>query len=155
MLDSAHADVREGHLVDYDMITVRSNVRINGIFLKEGEQVGVVNPESGAQQLDLLEDEREFDRTKIEREISSPDSNKKTLEEVKKWAENHEKQYGRYPKTLIFAANDLPHTSHADQVVKANEARRHPHDHEHLRHIVTDEMAVTGSKVAGLALNGS
>ena len=26
-------------------------------------------------------------------------------------------QYGRFPKTLIFAANDLPHTSHADQLV--------------------------------------
>ena len=25
--------------------------------------------------------------------------------------------YGRFPKTLIFAANDLPHTSHADQLV--------------------------------------
>jgi type I restriction enzyme R subunit len=110
--------VREGHLVDYDVITVRSNVRINGIFLKEGEQVGVVNPESGAQQLDLLEDEREFDSTKIEREITSPDSNKKILEEVKKWADGHEKQYGRFPKTLIFAANDLPHTSHADQLVE-------------------------------------
>ena len=110
--------VREGHLVDYDVMTVKSNVRVNGIFLKEGEQVGVVNPESGAQQLDLLEDERQFDCTKIEREITSPDSNKKILEEVKKWAEEHEKQYGRFPKTLIFAANDLPHTSHADQLVE-------------------------------------
>jgi type I restriction enzyme R subunit len=110
--------VREGHLVDYDVVAVRSNVRINGIFLKEGEQVAVVNPESGAQQLDLLEDERQFDSTKIEREITSPDSNKKILEEVKKWAEEHEKHYGRFPKTLIFAANDLPHTSHADQLVE-------------------------------------
>ena len=110
--------VREGHLVDYDVIAVRSNVRVNGIFLKEGEQVDVVNPESGAKQLDLLEDERQFDSTTIEREITSPDSNKKILEEVKKWAEDHEKQYGRFPKTLIFAANDLPHTSHADQLVE-------------------------------------
>jgi len=104
--------------VDYDVVAVRSNVRVNGIFLKEGEQVGVVNPESGAQQLDLLEDERQFDSTKIEREITSPDSNKKILEAVKKWTEDHEKQYGRFPKTLIFAANDLPHTSHADQLVE-------------------------------------
>ena len=110
--------VREGHLVDYDVVAVKSNVRVNGIFLKEGEQVSLVNPESGAQQLDLLEDERQFDSTKIEREITSPDSNKKILEEVKKWAEDHEKQYGRFPKTLIFAANDLPHTSHADQLVE-------------------------------------
>ena len=110
--------VREGHLVDYDVVAVKSNVRVNGIFLEEGEQVSLVNPESGAQQLDLLEDERQFDSTKIEREITSPDSNKKILEEVRKWAEDHEKQYGRFPKTLIFAANDLPHTSHADQLVE-------------------------------------
>jgi type I restriction enzyme, R subunit len=110
--------VREGHLVDYDVIAVKSDVRVNGIFLKEGENIGVVNPDSGAQQLDLLEDERQFDSTKVEREITSPDSNKKILQEVKKWAEAHEKQYGRFPKTLIFAVNDLPHTSHADQLVE-------------------------------------
>jgi type I restriction enzyme R subunit len=110
--------VREGHLVDYDVIAVKSDVRVNGIFLKEGENVGVVNPESGAQQLDLLEDERHFDSTKVEREVTSPDSNKRILQEVRKWAEAHEKQYGRFPKTLIFAVNDLPHTSHADQLVE-------------------------------------
>jgi type I restriction enzyme, R subunit len=110
--------VREGHLVDYDVVAVRSDVRVNGVFLKEGEHVAVVNPESGSQQLDLLEDERQFDSTKVEREITSPDSNKRILEEVRKWAEGHEKQYGRFPKTLIFAVNDLPHTSHADQLVE-------------------------------------
>ena len=26
-----------------------------------------------------------------------------------------EERYGRFPKTLIFAVNDLPHTSHADK----------------------------------------
>jgi type I restriction enzyme R subunit len=110
--------VREGFLVDYDVVAVKSNVRMSGVFLKEGEQVGVVNPESGAQQLDLLEDERQFDSTQVERDITAPDSNRKILQEVKKWAEEHEKQYGRFPKILIFAANDLPHTSHADQLVE-------------------------------------
>jgi type I restriction enzyme R subunit len=110
--------VREGFLVDYDVVAVKSNVRMSGVFLKEGEQVGVVNPESGAHQLDLLEDERQFDSTQVERDITAPDSNKKILQEVKKWAEEHEKQYARFPKILIFAANDLPHTSHADQLVE-------------------------------------
>jgi type I restriction enzyme, R subunit len=32
-------------------------------------------------------------------------------------AQEHEKRTGRFPKILIFAANDLPHTSHADQLV--------------------------------------
>jgi type I restriction enzyme R subunit len=109
--------VREGFLVDYDVVAVKSNVRMNGIFLKEGEKVGVVNPESGAEQLDLIEDEREFPTSEIEAKITSPDSNRKILEEVKKWALTHEQETGRFPKTLIFAVNDLSHTSHADQLV--------------------------------------
>ena len=109
--------VREGFLVDYDVVAVKSNVRMNGIFLNEGEQVQIINPISGAKQLDLLEDERQFDSAKIEHDITSPDSNRKILEEVKKWMLEHEQLYGRLPKTLIFASNDLPHTSHADQLV--------------------------------------
>jgi type I restriction enzyme R subunit len=109
--------VKEGHLVDYDVVTIKSNVRMNGVFLKEGEQVGVVDTESGAQKMDVLEDERSFDTTSLEREITAPESNKKILEEVYKHAVAHEQQTGRFPKILIFAANDLPHTSHADQLV--------------------------------------
>ena len=109
--------VREGYLVDYDVVAVKSDVRMQGIFLKEGEEVGVVNTETGAKQLDLVEDERQFDAAEIERKITSPDSNCKILEELKKYALEHEQRYGRLPKTLIFAANDLPHTSHADQLV--------------------------------------
>jgi type I restriction enzyme, R subunit len=109
--------VREGFLVDYDVVAVKSNVRMNGIFLNEGEQVEIVNPISGAKQLDLLEDERQFDSAKVEQEITSPVSNRKILEELNKWALEHEQHYGRFPKTLIFAVNDLPHTSHADQLV--------------------------------------
>ncbi|MGD0567038.1 MAG: type I restriction-modification enzyme R subunit C-terminal domain-containing protein [Candidatus Sulfotelmatobacter sp.] len=110
--------VREGFLVDYDVVAVNSNVRMNGIFLQEGEQVEIVNPESGAKQLDLLEDERQFDSSKVEHDITSPDSNRKILQEVKKWAVEHEQHYGRFPKILIFAVNDLAHTSHADQLVE-------------------------------------
>lgn len=109
--------VREGYLVDYDAVKVRSNVRMEGLFLKQGELVGMVDPESGAEQLDHLEDEREFDTTEVERTVTSPDSNRKILEEIKKHALEHERRYGRFPKTLIFAANDVPHTSHADAVV--------------------------------------
>lgn len=109
--------VREGFLVDYDAVSIKSNIRLNGVFLKEGESVGSIDPESGAQQFELLEDERQFATTEIERKITAPDSNRKILEEVKKYADEHEKEFGRLPKILIFAANDLPHTSHADQLV--------------------------------------
>src|SRR4029077_18820431 len=81
------------------------------------EEVGVVNPETGSKKMDVLEDEREFDSASVEREITSPDSNRKILEEIKKYAVEHEERYGRFPKTLIFATNDLAHTSHADQLV--------------------------------------
>jgi type I restriction enzyme R subunit len=109
--------VREGYLVDYDPLTIKSNVRMQGVFLKEGEQVSFVDPETGSKQLDELEDERQYDTTEIEEKVTSPDSNRKILEEIKKYALEHEAQYGRFPKTLIFAANDLAHTSHADQLV--------------------------------------
>lgn len=109
--------VREGYLVDYDVVAVRSNVRMQGIFLKEGETVGIVNPETGAKKLDSVEDERQFDAAEVEAKITSPDSNRKILEELKRYATQHEQKHGRFPKILIFAANDLPHTSHADQLV--------------------------------------
>jgi len=109
--------VREGYLVDYDVVRVKSDVRMNGVFLHEGEQVDQVDPDTGTRQLDLLEDERTFDAAQVERKITAPDSNKKILEELKRYAEEHESATGRFPKTLIFAVNDLPHTSHADQLV--------------------------------------
>ena len=110
--------VSEGYLVDYDAVVINSDVRMKGIFLHEGEQVEIIDPEKGSKFYDRLEDEREFDATDIERKVTSPDSNKKILLEIKKYAEEHEQKYSRFPKTLIFAANDLPHTSHADQLVR-------------------------------------
>jgi type I restriction enzyme R subunit len=109
--------VREGYLVDYDVVKVRSDVRINGVFLREGEQIDEVDPETGTKQLDLLEDERAFDATEVERKVTAPDSNRKILTELKRYADQFQDEYGRFPKTLIFAANDLPHVSHADQLV--------------------------------------
>src|SRR5207253_1934201 len=109
--------VREGFLVDCDVVAIKSNVRMQGVFLKEGEQVSVVDPETGNKKLDEMEDERQFDSAEVEEKVTSPDSNRKILQEVKKYALEHEEQYGRLPKILIFAVNDLRHTSHADQLV--------------------------------------
>ncbi len=109
--------VREGYLVDYDAVAVDSNVRLRGLFLKEGEQVGVVDPETGNEKLDALEDERTFDTTQVERDVTAPASNRKIIEEVARHAADHERVTGHFPKTLIFAVNDLPHTSHAEQLV--------------------------------------
>ncbi len=109
--------VREGYLVDYDAVSVHSDVRVKGIFLKEGERVGRVDTMTGTEQLDLLEDERHIDISEVEKKATAPDSNRKILEEIKKYTDEHEQRYGRFPKTLIFAVNDLPHTSHADALV--------------------------------------
>ncbi len=110
--------VREGYLVDYDAVTIRSNIRMGGAFLKEGELVGVVDTSTGAEQMDYLEDERQYQTSDIEARVTVPDSNRKILQELKKYTDEHEATYGRFPKTLIFAANDLQHTSHADQLVE-------------------------------------
>lgn len=110
--------VREGYLVDYDVVRVKSDVRMHGVFLHQGEAIDTVDTESGQKQFDFLEDERVFDTTEVERKITAPDSNRKILEELKRYCDEHEATTGRFPKTLIFAVNDLPHTSHADQLVK-------------------------------------
>jgi len=115
---STEQAILDGFLVDYEAVAISSDVRINGVFLKEGEQVGWVDTETGQKTLDQLEDEREFSTEEIERKITAPDSNKKIIREIATYAREHQEQTGRFPKILIFAANDLPHTSHADQIVQ-------------------------------------
>jgi len=108
----------DGWLVDYEAVKIKSDVRMKGAFLKEGEHVGVIDTTTGVETYDQLEDEREFPTEEIEVKITSPDSNRKVIKEIAKYAYKHEEETGRFPKTLIFAVNDLPHTSHADQIVK-------------------------------------
>ncbi len=109
--------VLEGYLVDYQAVKIKSEVRINGIFLNEGEMVGLKNPDTGVEKMDSLEDERTFSSQDVERSITSPDSNRKIMQEIARYALEHEAKTGQFPKTLIFAVNDIAHTSHADQLV--------------------------------------
>lgn len=110
--------ILDGYLVDYEAIRLRSEIRMNGAFLREGEMVGLVDTTTGAEVYDQLEDEREFSTTEIERQITAPDSNRKIMREIVKYANQHEQETGRFPKILIFAVNDIAHTSHADRLVK-------------------------------------
>jgi len=110
--------IRDGFLVDYEAIKITSNVRMQGAFLEKGEHVGRVDTDTGQVVYDELEDERKYETGDIERRITSPDSNKKIVKEIAKYAYKHEEETGHFPKILIFAVNDLPHTSHADQIVK-------------------------------------
>jgi type I restriction enzyme R subunit len=110
--------ILDGYLVDYEPVAIKSDVRMNGVFLNEGETVERVDTDTGQKALDQLEDERAYDAADVERSITAPDSNRKIIQEVAKYAYEHEANTGHFPKILIFAVNDLPHTSHADQLVK-------------------------------------
>ena len=110
--------ILDGYLVDYEPVAIKSDVRMNGVFLMEGETVERVDTDTGQKALDQLEDERAYDAASVEHDITAPDSNRKIIEEVAKYAYEHEAATGHFPKILIFAVNDLPHTSHADQLVK-------------------------------------
>ncbi len=80
---STEQAVLDGYLVDYDAVRIRSDIHINGAFLKEGELVGEIDMETGAEQLDELEDEREFSASEIEQKITSPDSIEKIIRTIK------------------------------------------------------------------------
>lgn len=110
--------IEDGFLVDHDVVAIHSRVLMKGAFLKEGEQVGVVDTRTGVESYDELEDEREFAATEVEKKISVLDTNRRVIREIARYAKAHQDETGRFPKTLIFAVNDLPHTSHADRVVQ-------------------------------------
>lgn len=110
--------VREGYLVDYDALAIHSEITVRGAFLQEGEEVGIKNTETGQLAFDILEDERELPPETDETEWTAPDRNRKIVRELKKYLLEQEKERGYFPKTLIFADNDLPHTSHCDQLIE-------------------------------------
>jgi len=109
--------VLDGYLVDYEAVKIKSNVRIHGAFLHPGEHVGVIDTITGQEVYDDLEEERAFSSDEIEMKITAPESNRQIIKEIAQYAYEWEKQNGHFPKTLIFAANDLQHISHADQLV--------------------------------------
>jgi len=109
--------MREGYLVDYDAVKINSEITINGVFLKEGEEVGLKDTDTGQLTFDILEDERELVATANESDWTAPDRNRKVVKEIKKYLLAHEEERGHFPKTLIFAHNDLPHRSHCDQLI--------------------------------------
>ena len=109
--------VREGYLVDYDAVRIHSDLTMNGVFLKEGEEVALKDTQTGQLSFDVLEDEREFASEDLEEKITAPDRNRKIVAEFSKYARAQEMEHGTFPKTLVFAINDLPHISHADQLV--------------------------------------
>ena len=110
--------VREGYLVDYDAIAIHSDITIKGAFLEEGEEVGLIDTQTGQLSFENLEDERELPAPTTEIDWSAPDRNRKIVQEIQKYLLDQEEQLGHFPKTLIFAQNDIEHISHCDSLVK-------------------------------------
>jgi type I restriction enzyme R subunit len=110
--------VREGFLVDYDAIAIQSDITINGVFLEEGEEVGLINTQNGQLAFEILEDEKELPAPTTEIDWTAPDRNRKIVQEIKKYISDQEEQVGRFPKTLIFAQNDIEHISHCARLVE-------------------------------------
>ncbi len=110
--------VSEGYLVDYDAIAIHSDITIKGVFLEEGEEVGLIDTKTGQLSFETLEDERELPAPTTEIDWSAPDRNRKIVQEIKKYLLDQEEQLGHFPKTLIFAQNDIDHISHCDSLVE-------------------------------------
>jgi len=86
--------------------------------LEEGELVGEIDTGTAKEVLDELEDEREFQASEIEVKITAPDTTRRIIEAIRTYTDQHEQEYSRFPKTLIFTVNDLPHVSHENEVVR-------------------------------------
>ena len=110
--------VQEGYLVDYDAIAIQSDITLKGVFLKEGEEVALINTKTGQLSFEILEDERELPALTTEIDWTAPDRNRKIVQEIKKYLLDQEEQLGHFPKALIFAQNDISHISHCDQLVQ-------------------------------------
>jgi len=96
--------VREGYLVDYDAIAIKSDITIKGVFLEEGEEVGLIDTRTGQPTTEI--------------DWSAPDRNRKIVQEINRYLLDQEQQLGHFPKTLIFAQNDIEHISHCNSIVR-------------------------------------
>jgi type I restriction enzyme R subunit len=109
--------VAEGHLVDYDPLLIHSEITMHGHFLRQGEEVGLRDTTTGQLRFEQMEDERQLPPESEERDWTAPDRNRKIVDEVAKALEARWQETKRFPKTLVFADNDLDQRSHADQLV--------------------------------------
>ncbi|MGB8644628.1 MAG: type I restriction-modification enzyme R subunit C-terminal domain-containing protein [Anaerolineae bacterium] len=109
--------VREGYLVDYDPVVIQSDIAMRGAFLRPGELVTLQDRATGQMRFETLEDERELPASELDQEWAAPDRDTKVVQELAKYLRAQEEAFGHFPKTLLFAHNDLPHVSHADRLV--------------------------------------
>jgi type I restriction enzyme R subunit len=109
--------IAEGFLVDYDAVQIHSDITLRGHFLREGEEVGLCDTATGRLRFESMEDERELPPETLTTDWTAPDRDRKIVHELATYLLEQERVTGRFPKTLVFANNDLPNRSHADQLV--------------------------------------
>jgi len=109
--------VEEGYLVDYEPTEIRSQMAMQGTFLRPGEAVTLVDWKTGAMRYDELEDERELSAAQLQREWTAVDHDRKIVQEVARYLRAFEEERGYFPRTLVFAQNDIQHISHCDRLV--------------------------------------
>ena len=112
--------VAEGFLVDYDPVVIHSEITMHGHFLKEGEEVGLRDTATGQLRFEQMEDERVLPPETLDRDWTAPDRDRKIVDEIARHLAEQEDSLGRFPKTLVFAHNDLANRSHADQLVTSS-----------------------------------
>jgi len=110
--------IQDGYLADHDDVEIHSKITMQGHFLREGEEVGLRDTQTGQLSFEFMEDERELPAVTLTEEWTAPDRDRKVVAELGKYLREQEAATGHFPKTLVFAHNDLPHRSHADQLVK-------------------------------------
>jgi type I restriction enzyme R subunit len=110
--------VADGFLVDYDPVVIHSEITLRGHFLRAGEEVGLRDTQSGQLRFEFVEDERELPPETLTHDWTAPDRDRKIVQELARYLREQEASSGHFPKTLVFANNDLPHRSHADQLVQ-------------------------------------
>lgn len=109
--------VREGYLCDYDAIRINSKIGNYGTKLEEGEEVKYINRDTGQIDYDEIEEEEQLDIENMYSDWVTEDTDRKVSQELVKWLLEFEQEKGHFPKTLIFATNDIQFTSHSDRLV--------------------------------------
>ncbi len=110
--------VTDGYLVDYDPVKISSDITLHGHFLREGEEVGLLDTRTGQLRFEFMEDEHDLPPETLAQDWAAPDRDRKIVQELARYLREQEQALGHFPKTLIFADNDLQHRSHAEQLVK-------------------------------------
>jgi type I site-specific restriction endonuclease len=110
----SHAQaVADGNVVDYDMVKIRPEDLGNHLLHRESRRIDVIDSMERLPWMKSLAEDRRFVAPRFNARFTAPRLTRGILEKIKGHAEEHERRYRRFPKTLIFAAND----SHAERLV--------------------------------------